>query len=165
MISMKDLYWAAGFMEGEGAFGYYKGSLELQVAQVHKPPVEKLKELFGGQLRQQIKRDKPHWQPSWHWQPAGKRAAGIMMTVYSLMSPKRQGQIKKALLGWRARERGPGKGERRAYCKRGHKMDWWNRKGGENGPGGCKECARNSKRRKAVKRNYGDLSTQGRLAF
>lgn len=90
----RDLEWAAGFLEGEGSFRQDGNSTIVRASQVHKPPVIRLLKMFGGRLVQ-YKYGKA--QPAWHWCTSGKRARGIAMTLYPLMSPKRQQQIKKAL--------------------------------------------------------------------
>ena len=58
MIQIKDLYWAAGFLEGEGGFGMYgpKNAWSVQAAQVQKEPLERLKSLFGGSITYESKR-------------------------------------------------------------------------------------------------------------
>lgn len=90
------LYWAAGFIEGEGSFHKthsQKGSKSevIEVSQVEKQPLDKLQSIFGGNIR-------AHPQKGcFVWSVCGSRARGIMMTLYSLMSEKRKRQIKEAL--------------------------------------------------------------------
>lgn len=109
MISLNDLEWAAGFLEGEGYFSApispngKKAALQIQACQVQKWPLEKLTRLFGGKI---IFDNRTHCKNRsiWRWYIAGPRAAGVMMTVFSLMSPKRQGVIRGALLMWKKTE-------------------------------------------------------------
>ena len=103
-MDMKELYWAAGFLEGEGSFYFGKPSkLLVQAAQVQKEPLERLQKFFGGNLRFcDFANRSPKASPYWVWNVASpSKAAGIMMTLFSLMSPRRQEQIKKALSGWK----------------------------------------------------------------
>lgn len=94
----KDLYWAAGFLEGEGSFRGGEGDSKVVAAQVQKEPLERLKTLFGGSLYLELKNNKnSKHKDIWWWKTYGARARGIMMTLYSLMSPRRQAQIKSAL--------------------------------------------------------------------
>ena len=97
--TIKDLYWAAGFVEGEGSFS---SDSRVSVVQVNPEPVERLLALFGGALKQYQKRQgaihKTPPSPVWTWYASGGRARGIMMTLYPLLSKKRQNQICSALL-------------------------------------------------------------------
>ena len=96
--STKDLYWIAGFLEGEGGFrkgGNSKYSQTVYASQVQKEPLERLQKFLGGSLKPQGKRG-TH-SSHWRWNAYGNRARGIMMTLYTLMSPRRQEQIKQAL--------------------------------------------------------------------
>src|SRR5438034_11777328 len=97
-----DLKWAAGFLEGEGAFAYSGQSETVRAFQTESPePLQELLRLFGGTIRQ-INRANDrarelHSRDSQEWAVAGGRARGVMMTLYALLSPKRQAQIRKAL--------------------------------------------------------------------
>lgn len=93
----RDLYWAAGFLEGEGYFGHTGGSEVVRAPQVNPEPVERLLKLFGGRVTLN-KRKTPAGNDTqyWVWQVSGARARGVMMTLYSLLSNKRQAQIETA---------------------------------------------------------------------
>ena len=112
MLDIKELYWAAGFIEGEGSFNSVKSWSSIQVAQVQKEPLERLARLFGGSFYYKT-RTNPKHNNVWTWYATGARARGIMMTIYSLMSSKRKLQIVKALAAF--------KGTKLA-CKFGHKL-------------------------------------------
>jgi hypothetical protein len=110
-ISMRSLYWAAGFLEGEGCFAACSGNVpSVQASQKHLPSLEKLKGLFGGNIHLQKRASNGIGGPVYRWM-LYKGAPGVMMTLYSLMSPYRQTQIAKALAVWRTRgqhnQRGP----------------------------------------------------------
>ena len=95
--SMLNLYWAAGFIEGEGSFILNRGSCYIAVHQKQREPLERLLAWFGGIIRQRPT-DKRWPNSLYHdWRAAGVRARGIMMTLYQLMSPRRQEQIRRAL--------------------------------------------------------------------
>lgn len=113
-MDIKDLYWAVGFLEGEGNFNYQaksymmksgklcnKGAkypkFAVKASQVQREPLERLQKLFNGSIYGPINKKHPNQNPQYAWQVTGPRARGVMMTVYSLMSPKRKGQIKYAL--------------------------------------------------------------------
>lgn len=90
----RDLEWAAGFLEGEGSFDRRTGkknSGRVQAYQVNFEPIGRLLALFGGAA-------KKYRQAGWYWYACGSRARGIMMTLYPLMSARRQEQIRVALV-------------------------------------------------------------------
>lgn len=120
MITTKDIAWAAGFLEGEGSFtvGYKKSSpsyhgMRVSAPQVQLAPLERLQRIFGGSIYPLKLERKINT-----WQCTGERAVGVMMTIYTLMSPKRKEQIKHCLDKWKASNAlyGPAK----KFCKRGH---------------------------------------------
>ena len=88
---LRDLGWAAGFLEGEGSFAKNGRSSRTEASQVQREPLERLVRYFGGMIID---------QPKYHqhrWCTYGARSRGVMMTLYSLMSPRRQQQIRAAL--------------------------------------------------------------------
>ena len=92
---MRDLGWAAGFLEGEGSFNR-RGCERVSAVQVNKEPVDRLLALFGG-ATVQYERKHPVWKPTWQWYISGSRARGVMMTLFPLLSHKRQDQIRHAI--------------------------------------------------------------------
>ena len=80
-----DLAWAAGFIDGEGSIGCWymahkaRGKrykrLSLTVAQTALPPLEKLRELFGGYLTEV--RPRGARKKTWQW---CVRDAGVVDT-------------------------------------------------------------------------------------
>ena len=108
-FSMSGLLWAAGFLEGEGSFHFSNQShLLVRATQVQREPLDRLVILFGGKVSEVIRKDGKRgkngvWSDFYDWNVYGQRAAGVCMTLYSLMSPKRKGQIKEALVKWRLR--------------------------------------------------------------
>jgi len=106
-ISMCDLHWAAGFIEGEGCFYHITSVPCIAVAQKHIQSLEKLQRLFGGNIRIQKAPKTGFGGPLFTWR-LYRGAAGVMMTLYSLMSPYRQEKIKEALGAWKTvPSRGP----------------------------------------------------------
>ena len=113
---MIDVAWAAGFLEGDGTFAYTRTPM-VAAFQIQKEPVERLARLFGGVIRE---RRTPKGKIIHVWQIYNRDAAGLMMTVYSLMSPHRKAQIENAIQCWRKtgfhhREK--------TSCPRGHPYD------------------------------------------
>jgi hypothetical protein len=119
MSDIKEIYWAAGFLEGEGSLstrGPY-GNF-VTAAQVQREPLERLQRIFGGKIFYYDYSHKyPTHSPVYRWQVSNAAARGVMMTIYFLMSTKRKLQIKKVLDLWRSHLRLP---KYRTHCKRGH---------------------------------------------
>ena len=93
--SSKDIYWAAGFLEGEGSFRLARGTV-ITAPQVQREPLDRLQKMFGGTIAFR-KRENPKHSDIHIWSVCGSRARGVMMTLYSIMSPRRQEQIRKSL--------------------------------------------------------------------
>ena len=94
---LSDLFWAAGFLEGEGEFlsaqGYYP---RLSASQKEPEPLYMLQRLFGGSVR-------PREKGAWRWYLQGShRSTEIMQLLYPLLSPRRQAQVRKAVQNYAA---------------------------------------------------------------
>ena len=99
MVSVREIEWMAGFLEGEGCFRWDRAnSRTVSVAQKNPEPIDKLYRLCGGYVyRRQLKQWGKENDLCSYWNVKGARARGIMMTIYSLMSARRKAQISKAL--------------------------------------------------------------------
>lgn len=133
---MQMLYWTAGFLEAEGSF-FFSGGKHLTVSahQVQREPLARLQAQFGGRISYQ-QRNQPRHSPIYQWAIGHSHAAALAMTLYPIMSPKRQGQIQTALAAWR--ETGIRR-DHRTHCPQGHPYS------GENlyihnGKRNCKAC-------------------------
>lgn len=142
MITTKELYWAAGFMEGEGCFIYFgrppRGNIwEAKASQVELDPLIRLRNILGGSIRLDHQRgEHNHRQPIHIWATYGARARGVMMTLYSLMGIKRKRTIKKALEhGWQLESKN------KTHCPRGHEYTKENTHR-RNGKRHCRACGR-----------------------
>ncbi len=162
-IRIPDLHWAAGFLEGEGSFRYL-GTCHVEASQSQKWPLIKLQNTLGSKVTGP-KRSYSHLskQDIYNWRRTGPSAAGILMTLYTLMSPKKQSQIKDVLIKWRKipLQHSPYS----KVCKRGHPKiypNWVKRKGRNQYY--CKECQRiNNKYRyniPKISRNSNQLRLQ-----
>ena len=147
MITTNEISWASGFLEGEGSFLNH-GSPCVTAAQVQREPLDRLVRMFGGSLRQRSTNgfsDKLIWV----WKLRKKKSVQVMMTLYVLMSPKRQTEIKNSLERWR---RSISKGEAGSLiCIKGHSVTGANAvvSRGRTYPA-CREC-KNTARRAARK--------------
>jgi len=154
MIDVGELKWLAGFLEGEGSFiatGPRKGQLRVQANQVQLWPLERCVAIIGGNICKTTGRGKSQPQHLWHIN--GQRAAGAMMSLYILMSPRRQEQIRKALKAWRAR---PSACREKMRCPKGHPYSGPNLYRSPNGARECRICKDARQRRRVMLRNRGE---------
>lgn len=86
--SIHDIYWAAGVNEGEGSILQTGAS----VNQNDRWLVFRLQELFGGNVTMYNGGN----GPIWNWSVCGSRGRGFIYTIFRLLSPRRQTQIRKA---------------------------------------------------------------------
>ena len=100
MIAIRDLEWAAGFLEGEGSFSGGRW-IRIGAAQVQKWPLERLQRLFGGSIVPHHVKSTGKQQPCNQWRLTGHQAAAVMMTLFSLLSPRRKEQIVATLTQWK----------------------------------------------------------------
>ncbi len=125
MISVIDIAWAAGFLEGEGSFGCYgirtrkTPNIRVAASQVQAEPLERLKHLFGGSIHH-LRAHKEGQSDYFQWAISSSRAMGVMMTLFRLMSPRRQTQIRAALTMWMDYPSRPR--QNRATCRSGHHL-------------------------------------------
>lgn len=133
-ISTLHLSWAAGFIEGEGSFSGGK----VTAAQVQKEPVERLQAMLGGKLSH--RQPKGHGaQPIWIWSLTARRSIEVMMTLYVLMSPRRQQQIEVCLAVWKAQKRIL-KSHASRICGNGHALEEENIYITPGGHRKCRQC-------------------------
>jgi len=113
-MDLHELYWAAGFLEGEGCFqaatvkrkkykDYY--GLSIQARQVQREPLKRLQKLLGGAIYKYKHSNGGNHNDYHLWQSYGAHSAGLMMTLWTLMSPKRRQQIEIALEKWKMNPR------------------------------------------------------------
>lgn len=150
-MTTHDLYWAAGFLEGEGSFYFSRNMLRVSAAQVSREPLERLQRIFGGPIFGW--RNKKYGKPSGQWCASPRLSAGVMMTLFVLMSPERKAQIQNALSAWK---RYPTLGwhqRAKTHCPKGHPYDETNTVLLSRGKRGCRTCRHDdSKRRYAQRR-------------
>jgi hypothetical protein len=106
VISIKDIHWAAGLLEGEGCFYERKPPhFQPQVVcnMIDETPIRKLFFLFGGKLSPKWVDERLSRQPQLEWRVYGSRAIGIMMTLYPLLCRRRQLKIEEMLKNWKSR--------------------------------------------------------------
>ena len=85
----REILWGAGFFEGDGTATKNGRSSQASISQKTRWPLEKMRYHFGGTVSTQ--------GLNYQWQVSGARARGFLMTIYGLVSPRRQSQIAKVL--------------------------------------------------------------------
>ncbi len=92
--TLKDIIWAAGLFEGEGYVGG-SGARTQQcgVGQKDRWVVDRFRAFFGGSIGER----QMNGQPFYEWHISGARARGFLMTMFSFLSPRRQGQVQACL--------------------------------------------------------------------
>lgn len=116
MLTTNDLYWIAGFLEGEGCFSYRR-QMRVFASQVQREPLEKLQSLLGGGIYLNRNPQGFGHQPIYQWNLGGPSAAGLIMTIYELLSTRRKYQALSTLSLWKSRPVWP---KYRTQCVNGH---------------------------------------------
>ena len=146
MIDVKDIYWAAGIMEGEGWFGCSKDAgiekgLTAALTMTDKDVVDKFASIFNFGTRKA--RVLPSGKTAYKWSVTNQaKAAGFMMTLFPLMGIRRQEKITQCLSTWMAR---PLPKKQWTHCKSGHELTGDNLKittEGKYQKRRCIECSR-----------------------
>lgn len=149
MIRTADIHWAAGFIDGEGSFCKHGATVGVSAVQKDEWHVRKLESVFGGAVAL-YKRN--NGESYWRWAMYGSNAAGIMMTLYALMSPRRQGRIAELLNWWKAKGLRGSFNRSKTHCPRGHEYSGENLIVKKHGGRDCRICqnlaARNYQARK-----------------
>ncbi len=115
MTSIKDLYWLAGFLDGEGYFGSSgkrKSSPLISVSQKGRELLDRLVIL--------LKHGKVYTcKDKFAYYCTGRRSIEVMMTIFPLMSEKRRSEIKRTIKSWKE---APGETWilRENACRNGH---------------------------------------------
>lgn len=98
--TIRNLEWAAGLYEGEGSCscGNRPGDgFQVTMTQNNIEPLDRMHRLFGGRKPYLSRPATGNRSDQHRWYASGCRARGIVMTLYPLLSTKRQAQIRKAL--------------------------------------------------------------------
>lgn len=139
MTSIKDIYWLAGILEGEGCFsarenGYPTISIEMQ----DKDIVDRVSKLFNTNSSSVSGRH-AGYKVTYITSIRGDKAIGWMFTLFPVLGTRRRTRIKEIVHNWKNRDL-----YKKTYCPNGHeypidhKLDY-------NGHRRCKECTRQSR--------------------
>lgn len=119
MTELKDIYWLAGLLEGEGCFGLSgsKGSARISLAMTDLDIIEKAAGILGGTVRQYP--PKPNRKQVYKVEIFSSKAVGWMMTLFPLMGERRKQRMEKSIDFWKQQKRKnpQGAGRRVPRCK------------------------------------------------
>lgn len=122
-MTIKEIAWMAGLLEGEGYFGggrkgegKNRDSFVIALTMTDEDVIARAATLLDCKYfpRKLVK----GWKPAYMLQVGGRRAAAWMMTLYPFMGMRRKARIHEALSYWRRAyfQTGP----RVTHCKQGH---------------------------------------------
>ena len=98
-LSSQDINWLAGIFEGEGWFGWdaRNHSTKSYIGMTDKDIIDKIQNLLRGAGSRHTRFRPNSRKELYELTISGVDAAGLMMTIYSLMGTRRQEQIRRAL--------------------------------------------------------------------
>lgn len=103
-MNIKDIYWIAGILEGEGHFGlsHSENYPRISLTMTDEDIVSRVKDIMSPRtLIHRHHRNPLDWKPIYELRINSHYAVGWMMTLYSIMSARRKEQIQDTLSSWR----------------------------------------------------------------
>jgi len=140
MISTSDIHWAAGFIDADGCVAKQGSTIAINAVQKDRWPLDKLASIFGGKVRSYARKEVVG-RSYYRWELYGSKAAGVMMTLFTLMSPRRQKRIQELLSFWTPLKRGNANAKK-THCKYGHEYTVENTYLKKGGGRECRACQR-----------------------
>lgn len=104
MISIKDIAWVAGLLEGEGCFYIQENTPVIVIDMTDLDIVEKWKSISKGEQKIHTRVYPPEKQPrkpAYSFQIRGTLAIQWIMTIYPLMGLRRKAKIREILHHWK----------------------------------------------------------------
>ena len=89
MSDLQFIVWLSGIIEGDGSISPDNGTERISITQKDRWLLDKIQKRLGGT----VYKDRTKHNISLY----GKRARGVLQSIYELMSPRRQEQIKKTM--------------------------------------------------------------------
>lgn len=150
-----DIVWAAGFLDGEGCFGWYDSAhpkgrfrqLLVSATQKDREPLERLQRtLNGGTILEHSKKTSyKNGGVYWRWQANGEIAAQAMRAVLPYMCSRRTQKIRESLQSYDAHREHMRQKREKPTCNKGHLWSdniGFRKSGIGKGKRYCKACAR-----------------------
>jgi len=152
-ITAQQIGWIAGILEGEGCFIVRPIQLRLQMTD--RDVVEKIANLLSAKMTKNRKlRSRKQLYGLYI---GGKKAAAVMMSIFSFMGQRRRKRIREALMRWNRR---PVRYADQLLCSRGHQFaripsHWKHNRGRRY----CPQCKKVSNKRYDSRRRFSNVVT------
>ena len=149
-LRIEDIYWIAGFLEGEAHFGIVRTSIYVAASQVEKDPIDRLQNLVGGKVNyyKQKPENADKWSNFYRWAVYGEAAEILIKAIYPIMSGKRKKKIEEMLAFYETKTGRNFSVTGRKYCRSGkHAWTKENIYTKKNGAVTCRLCDRENKNR------------------
>jgi hypothetical protein len=104
-VTMIDIAWLAGLVEGEGNISINGRSFTIRIKMADRDVVERAAALLGAKLYP-VDAPRPGWKAMWLAQVKGAAAAGWAMTLYPWLGVRRRQQVRDAIAHWRTQGNG-----------------------------------------------------------
>lgn len=159
-MDVKDLYWAAGFIDGGGHSDFSSGSPKIAATQKSRELLDRLVLLFGGNVRycpEKIYESGKTRKAVHVWELMSNYAIGVMMTLYPLMSQKRQNEYKEIIHIWKSWRNSANNSKFRTHCFNGHVLTADNIYIPNSGQKLCIQCRIAARKRWSVNRRIAKL--------
>jgi hypothetical protein len=104
-VTMIDIAWLAGLVEGEGNISINGRSFTIRIKMADRDVVECAATLLGAKLYL-VHAPRTGWKAMWLAQVKGSAAAGWAMTLYPWLGVRRRQQVRQALAHWRTQGNG-----------------------------------------------------------
>ena len=147
MLTTKSIAWLAGILEGEGHFPQPPAQIGIALKMTDSDIVHRAAYIMGmkeSDIRTR-KKQKPQHKDQYCIQLSGQRAAGWMMTLFTLMGERRKQQIQGALKKWLTKP--PQRLKNSLVCIRGHSLEGYNVCHNSKGSIMCRACRMANQRR------------------
>ncbi len=107
MVSMKDIAWVTGIIEGEGCFRIAGASPTIALEMTDGDITARVAKLWGVNNNPPRARRYPGSKPLYKVSISGSKAIGWMLTMYTLLGTRRREKIKEVMAAWKASPRMP----------------------------------------------------------
>jgi hypothetical protein len=106
-MTIKDIAWIAGLLEGEGYFHINKFSPSIDLGMTDFDIVARAAKVLGAKppkVYYYKKAEQKHWKPHWKTSIHSALAVGWMMTIYSFLGERRQQRVREVIETWKLRK-------------------------------------------------------------
>ena len=138
-VATRDILWLAGLIEGEGSFrGAKNGYVGIMLGMTDEDIIDRAAHIMQGP--KVVVERKQGYKTMFRLTIYGPRAAGWMMTLYTLMGNRRQAKIRECLKAWKTVHSKRNRDSK--WCFRGHELTEENIYSDKRGRRTCRACLR-----------------------